>query len=277
MSSQLQAIDFTSKTLQIPMLSLLDEQALARRWHEEQDLDAAKQLILSHLRFVVRLARQYSGYGLAQEDLIQEGNIGLMKAVKCFDPNLGVRLATFAAYWIKAEIHDFVLRNWRLVRVATTKAQRKLFFNLRRLKKGFSALTRQEIQDIAVELNVKPQDVQEMEMRLYNQDVFLDTTPEDGQEYHYTLPTSTDAGLVYQNPEHLYLEDQQQKKTSQQLQNALAQLPERTRDIILARHLSQEKTSLHDLAQRYKISAERVRQIEQAGMEKLRAAFDDAS
>jgi RNA polymerase sigma-32 factor len=270
MLKEMQFIDFTAQAMQIPMLSEAQERDLAQRWFYEQDLMAAKQLVLSHMRFVVKIARNYDGYGLLQADLIQEGNIGLMKAVKRFDPNLGVRLATFAAYWIKSEIHNFVLRNWKLVRIATTKAQRKLFFNLRRLKKGFSALTSSEIKTIAEELNVKPKDVKEMELRLQAQDVFLDITPEEGNEARYSLPTPQDAGMVYQNPEQLYIEHAEQTTTTNQLQQALSKLPERTRDIILARHLSTEKTSLQDLAQKYGISAERVRQIEVAGMELLR-------
>lgn len=269
MPKELQLIDFPTQALQIPMLSEAEEASLAHRWFYQQDLTAAKQLVLSHLRFVVKIARNYRGYGLPEADLIQEGNIGLMKAVKRFDPNLGVRLATFAAYWIKSEIHDFVLRNWRLVRVATTKAQRKLFFNLRRLKKGFSALTSNEIKTIATELNVKPQEVKEMEMRLQAQDVFLDITPEEGSET-YTLPTPHDACMVYQNPEQLYIEHHEQATNKNQLQQALSKLPERTRDIILSRYILEEKSSLHDLAKKYNISAERVRQIEVMGMEKLR-------
>ncbi len=274
MVKEMQLIDFNAKSLQIPLLSAADELALAQRWFYEQDLMAAKQLILSHLRFVVKIARNYAGYNLPQADLIQEGNIGLMKAVKRFDPNLGVRLATFAAYWIKSEIHDYVLRNWRLVRVATTKAQRKLFFNLRRMKKGFNALTTNEIKTIATELNVKPQDVKEMELRLQAQDVFLDRAPEEGHESRYTLPTPQDAGLIYQNPEHLYIEHDEQQLHTQKLQQALLQLPERTKDIIFSRHLSEEKSSLYDLAEKYGISAERIRQIEQAGMLQLRKLFD---
>jgi RNA polymerase sigma-32 factor len=271
MLKEMQLIDFQGQALQIPMLSEMDERSLAQRWFYEQDLNAAKQLVLSHLRFVVRIARHYKGYGLPQDDLIQEGNIGLMKAVKRFDPNLGVRLATFAIYWIKSEIHNYVLRNWRLVRIATTKAQRKLFFNLRRLKKGFTSLTNTEIKTIATELNVKPNEVKEMELRLQAQDVFLDITPEEGKESHFALPTPTDAGMVYQNPEQLYIEHTEQTSTTNQLQQALSKLPERTRDIISARYLSEEKTSLHELAQKYNISAERVRQIEVMGMDKLRA------
>ncbi|MGA2654804.1 MAG: RNA polymerase sigma factor RpoH [Gammaproteobacteria bacterium] len=269
MLRELQLIDFKAQALQIPMLSEAEERTLALRWFYEQDLTAAKQLVLSHLRFVVKIARNYKGYGLPQDDLIQEGNIGLMKAVKRFDPNLGVRLATFAAYWIKSEIHNYVLRNWRLVRIATTKAQRKLFFNLRRLKKGFTALTSNEIKTIAQELNVKPIEVKEMELRLQAQDVFLDVTPEEGGET-YALPTPNDAGMVYQNPEQLYIEHHEQAANKNQLQQALSKLPERTRDIILSRYILEEKTSLHELAQKYNISAERVRQIEVMGMEKLR-------
>ncbi len=273
MLKELQLIDFQAQALQIPMLSESDERALAHRWFYEQDLNAAKQLVLSHLRFVVRIARNYKGYGLPQDDLIQEGNIGLMKAVKRFDPNLGVRLATFAIHWIKSEIHNFVLRNWRLVRIATTKAQRKLFFNLRRLKKGFTSLTSSEIKTIATELKVKPNEVKEMELRLQAQDVFLDITPEEGHESRYTLPTPADAGMVYQNPEQLYIEHVEQTATTNQLQQALSKLPERTRDIILSRYLSEEKMSLHDLAQKYNISAERVRQIEVMGFELLRQCY----
>lgn len=277
MQKEMQLIDFSVKALKIPMLSEAQEQDLARLWFYEQDLNAAKQLVLSHLRFVVKIARNYVGYGLPQADLIQEGNIGLMKAVKRFDPNLGVRLATFAAYWIKSEIHNYVLRNWRLVRVATTKAQRKLFFNLRRLKKGFTSLTNNEIKTIATELNVKLQDVKEMEIRLQAQDVFLDMTPEENNGSAYVLPHSNDASLIYQNPEQLYLEHDEQQTNNAQLQQALTQLPDRTRDIIASRYLAEEKQSLHELAEKYNISAERVRQLEQAGMEKLRQMMQDVA
>lgn len=274
MAAELQLIDFKSDALSFPVLAAQEEQELARRWFYEQDLGAAKQLVLSHLRFVIKIARNYAGYGLPQADLIQEGNIGLMKAVKRFDPNLGVRLATFAAYWIKSEIHNFVIRNWRLVRIATTKAQRKLFFNLRRLKNGFAALSPSEIKIIAEDLKVRPKDVKEMELRLQAHDLFLDTTPEEGHESHVALPTPETASLIYQNPEHLYLEQQEKQTHHMQLQQALAKLPKRTQAIIQARHLSAEKACLHTLAKHYNISTERVRQIEQAGIEKLRMVLE---
>lgn len=282
MTTQLQLIDFSApigsiaayeaRVLQIPLLSLAEEQDLARRWFIEQDLAAAKQLVVSHLRYVVRIARQYTGYGLAQADLIQEGNIGLMKAVKRFDPEVGVRLATFAAYWIKSEIHEFILRNWRLVRVATTKAQRKLFFNLRRMKKGLQWLTSSETQAIADDLNVSCKAVQEMEMRLQAQDVFLDLVPEDDDVAYYQLPNPHDAA-VYQDPAQIIIAQHEQQTTAQQVQQALAKLPSRTREIILARHLAEDKTNLQTLAAQYGVSAERIRQIEQAGMQQLQQAL----
>jgi RNA polymerase sigma-32 factor len=265
---------YEAHVAQISMLSAAEEEALARRWFEEKDLEAAKKLVLAHLRFVVKIARGYLGYGLPQADLIQEGNIGLMKAVKHFDPNVGVRLATFCAYWIKSEIHEYVMRNWRLVRIATTKAQRKLFFNLRRLKKGFHWLTGNEAQIIADELKVTRQDVHEMEMRLQAQDVFLDLMPEDDSEAAYVLP-NTDTGIIYQDPAQLMITHDEEQMRSQRVQQALAQLPSRTREIILARHLTEEKTNLQTLAAQFGISAERVRQIEQAGMLQLQKALLD--
>ncbi len=279
MTHQMQALDFSAPigsiaayeayVGQIPLLTESQEQDWAQQWYATGDLQAARQLVLAHLRFVVKIARQYMGYGLPHADLIQEGNVGLMKAVKRFNPTLGVRLAAFAVHWIKSEIHEFVLRNWRLVRIATTKAQRKLFFNLRRLKKGFTCLTPQEVQMIAEDLKVSPKAVQEMEVRLQAQDVFLDVSEEDALDPYSTLPVAQ-TSFLYQDPAEIVIAEREQHCFSQKLQQALAQLPQRTREIILARHFAEEKTNLKTLADAHGISAERVRQIEQAGMQQLR-------
>ena len=285
MSKQMQLIDFSApigsiaayeaSLAQIPFLSETEEMDLGRAWYEEQDLQAARALVLAHLRFVVKIARQYMGYGLPHADLIQEGNVGLMKAVKRFNPTMGVRLAAFAAYWIKSEIHEFVLRNWRLVRIATTKAQRKLFFNLRRLKKGFNTLTAQEVQLIAEDLKVSPKAVQEMELRLQAQDVFLDAQEEETRDPYSALPMS-ESSYLYQDPAEIIIKEREQQCLDKNLQLALTQLPDRTREIILARNFAEEKTHLQILADQYGISAERVRQIEQAGMQQLRLALTHA-
>ncbi|MDH3527708.1 MAG: RNA polymerase sigma factor RpoH [Gammaproteobacteria bacterium] len=246
----------------IPVLSAEEEQALARRLQQDSDLDAARQLVMSHLRFVVRVARGYSGYGLALGDLIQEGNIGLMKAVKRFDPDRGVRLVSFAVHWIRAEIHEFILRNWRIVKVATTKAQRKLFFNLRSAKKRLGWMNRDEINAVAQDLGVKPETVLEMESRLSGQDIGFDLSgSEDDEDARQFAPAAylTDAS----NDPALTLEqhDWQQQSTSN-LFEALAQLDERSRTILEERWLAEDKTTLQALAARFDVSAERIRQLE---------------
>lgn len=253
----------------IPMLTAEEEIELAERLQAQGDVDAARQLVLSHLRVVVSIARGYSGYGLPQADLIQEGNIGLMKAVKRFEPNRGVRLFSFAVHWIKAEIHEYILRNWRLVRVATTKAQRKLFFNLRSMKTGFAALTHKEAQQIADDLGVKPEEVLEMEVRMTGQDVALmaDDNDEDGHQApidwladHDNEPTQTLQRRAFDLLQ------------SEGLQDALDSLDDRSRRIVETRWLAEEGESLtlHDLAAEYNVSAERIRQIEVKALQKMK-------
>ena len=256
----------------IPLLSEEREQELALRFRDSEDLEAARELVMSHLRFVVRVARGYSGYGLAQSDLIQEGNIGLMKAVKRFDPSVGVRLVSFAVHWIRAEMHEFILRNWRIVKVATTKSQRKLFFNLRSAKKRLGWLNQEEVDAVARDLGVSSADVLKMEQRLSAHDASFDG------------PSSEDA-LVETSAPSGYLEDhrpgpEQQTETrqnesldQQRLRHAISDLDERSQDIIRRRWLSEDKCTLHDLADEYGVSAERIRQIEKNAMNKMKAAF----
>lgn len=252
-----------------PMLTLEEEQSLARRWRDHEDVDAARQLVLSHLRVVVSTARHYLGYGLPQADLIQEGNIGLMKAVKRFDPDRGVRLVSFALHWIKAEMHEYILKNWRLVKVATTKAQRKLFFNLRSMKQGMGSLGATETARIAKVLGVKPEEVREMETRLSGQDIGLDSTMDDGEESYSPI-----AYLASPDDAPLEMLEREQNERLQHdgLSNALSSLDERSRRIIQARWLNEtEAATLHELADEFGISAERVRQIEASAMKKMRA------
>jgi RNA polymerase sigma-32 factor len=251
-----------------PMLTLDEEQNLARRWRDHEDMEAARQLVLSHLRVVVSTARHYLGYGLPQADLIQEGNIGLMKAVKRFDPDRGVRLVSFALHWIKAEIHEYILKNWRLVKVATTKAQRKLFFNLRSMKQGLGSLGATETARIAKVLGVKPEEVREMETRLSGQDISLDPTVDDGEESYSPL-----AYLASPDDEPLEVlaREQSERLQHEGLASALTSLDDRSRRIIEARWLNQgESATLHELANELGISAERVRQIEVKAMKKMR-------
>jgi len=252
-----------------PVLSAEDENRLAVRLREHGDLEAARQLVLCHLRFVVRIARGYSGYGLALGDLIQEGNIGLMKAVKRFDPDVGVRLVSFAVHWIRAEIHEFILRNWRIVKVATTKAQRKLFFNLRSSKKRLGWFNNEEVHRVAEDLGVSPETVLEMESRLAGQDVGFDGEREDDDERFYAAPAA-------------YLSDQRSDPALQieredwadrnveQLHDALGELDDRSRDILTRRWLGEPKATLQELANEYHVSAERIRQLESGAMKKLR-------
>jgi RNA polymerase sigma-32 factor len=255
----------------VPSLTAEEERELAIRLREDGDLDAARQLVVAHLRFVVHIASGYQGYGLPMADLIQEGNVGLMKAVKRFDPSVGVRLVTFAVHWIRAEIHEFVLRNWRLVKVATTKAQRKLFFNLRKLKKRLGWLSPDEQQAVASYLGVKPEEVAEMEMRLAGQDLAFDPPEQDGDEQAYSpsqyLPSSdVDPATELEQADTM-------ERASEQLAEALEGLDERSREIITARRLTEKKTTLHELARRYGVSAERIRQIENIALKQLRAAI----
>ena len=251
-----------------PMLSVEREQELARRYRDAEDLDAARELVLSHLRVVVAIARNYLGYGLPHADLIQEGNIGLMKAVKRFDPDRGVRLVSFAIHWIKAEIHEFVLRNWRLVRIATTKAQRKLFFNLRSMKPGLDSLSQGEIANMAETLNVKPEEVAEMETRLSGHDVSLEPVGED--EDRSFAPIAYLADPRGEPSETLEAEESARVRT-EGLATALETLDPRSRRIIEARWLREKDgATLHDLAQEFNVSAERIRQIEAKAMQRMR-------
>ncbi len=254
-----------------PMLSLEDEQRLARAWHDKQDVDAARQLVVSHLRVVVSVARHYLGYGLPHADLIQEGNVGLMKAVKRFDPDRGVRLVSFALHWIRAEIHEYVLKNWRLVKVATTKPQRKLFFNLRSLKQSLKALTVQEADAMARELNVSRKDVLEMETRLSGHDVSIDPMVDDGEEGYNPLAHLASPD---ENPAQLLEREQTERLLHSGLAAALENLDERSRRIIEARWLTEDAAAtLHELAAEYGVSAERIRQIEARALQKMRAAI----
>lgn len=258
-----------------PMLTAEEERALAERLHYQGDLDAAKQLILSHLRFVAHIARNYSGYGLPQADLIQEGNIGLMKAVRRFNPEVGVRLVSFAVHWIKAEIHEYVLRNWRIVKVATTKAQRKLFFNLRKNKKRLGWFSHDEVEHVARELGVTSKDVLEMESRMAAQDMTFDPAPDeeprDGQSMApmlYLQDKSSDFAAEIE-------EDNWESSAADKLSYALEGLDERSQHIIRARWLDDDnKSTLQELADQYGVSAERVRQLEKNAMKKLRLAIE---
>jgi RNA polymerase sigma-32 factor len=259
---------YIDRVSQIPVLSKEDEVALAVRFRSEADLDAARQLVLSHLRFVVHIARGYLGYGLPMGDLVQEGNVGLMKAVKRFDPAVGVRLVSFAVHWIRAEIHEYVLRNWRLVKVATTKSQRKLFFNLRKMKKNLAWLSEAETAAVARELGVEISDVREMEQRLSARDMSFDPTPESDEEESYSpamyLPASNaDPALEVENKE--WEED-----STERLELALEKLDERSRSILKRRWMTEDKATLHELADEYGISAERVRQVESNAINKLK-------
>ncbi|EKE73036.1 RNA polymerase sigma factor RpoH [Gallaecimonas xiamenensis] len=254
----------------IPMLSAEEEHALATRLQEDGDLQAAKALIMSHLRFVVHVARSYSGYGLPQADLIQEGNIGLMKAVKRFDPTVGVRLVSFAVHWIKAEIHEYVLKNWRIVKIATTKAQRKLFFNLRSKKKRLGWFSHDEVQMVAEELGVSPSEVREMEARMSSPDQAFELASDDDDESYAPVHYLEDKGSdLAQSIE----EEQWEAQSHARLGHALAVLDERSRDILQSRWLDEDKATLQELADKYQVSAERVRQLEKNALSKLKSAM----
>lgn len=257
-----------------PMLSAEEEHELAERLHYKGEIEAAKGLILSHLRFVVHIARGYSGYGLPMADLVQEGNIGLMKAVKRFNPEVGVRLVSFAVHWIKAEIHEYVLRNWRIVKIATTKAQRKLFFNLRKSKKRLGWFNHSEVEMVAKELGVEPSDVREMESRLAAQDATFDMSVDDDEGNAVSAPV-------------LYLEDKNsdvaenlestnwEQHTNHRLSLAISSLDERSQHIVRSRWLNEPKATLQDLADNYGVSAERIRQLEKNAMKKLKDAVGE--
>ncbi|SHE46013.1 RNA polymerase sigma factor RpoH [Thermomonas hydrothermalis] len=256
---------------QIPMLSAEEEHRLALRLREHNDLTAAQELILSHLRFVVHVARSYAGYGLPLADLIQEGNIGLMKAVKRFDPSLGVRLVTFAVHWIRAEMHDFIIRNWRIVKIATTKAQRKLFFNLRKNKTRLGWMNAEEVRAIARDLDVSEQDVMEMEARLSGRDIGFDL-PEDSDDEHATPSPVSYLVAEGADPAAAYEAESTEANQLEILRDGLAKLDPRTRDIIKRRWLDPDsKVTLQELADEYGVSAERIRQIEASALKKMRA------
>jgi RNA polymerase sigma-32 factor len=257
----------------IPVLSAEEEFELATRFREQNDLEAARQLVLSHLRFVVHVARGYAGYGLPLGDIVQEGNVGLMKAVKRFDPAVGVRLVSFAVHWIRAEIHEYVLRNWRLVRVATTKAQRKLFFNLRKAKKHLGWLSKEEAEAVAADLGVTTRDVAEMEQRLSGHDVSFDPQPEEDDTFApaaYLPSPNSDPALTIEREDF-------DSDAHDRLETALAHLDPRSRDILARRWLAEEKATLHELAAEYGVSAERVRQIEAGAIAKLRKQLKPAA
>ena len=271
LSPSLDSFDFYQQQVQaIPLLTEQEEMDLAKKLHEENDLNAARQLIMSHLRLVIKIARSYSGYGLNQADLVQEGNIGLMKAVKRFDPSRGVRLVSFAMYWIKAEIQEFVVRNWRLVKTATTKAQRKLFFNLRSMKKTLQPLKQEEIKEIAKELNVKESDVKEMEYRFNGNEIALDYQDEDNEDEVFR-PISY---LQDENadPVKQLISKESEYNNLSALSNAIKSIDERSRYVLESRWLSEEKSkTLHELADELGVSAERIRQIEQNALKKLKS------
>jgi len=265
---------FITTANSVPMLSAEEERALAIDLHENGNVEAARKLILPHLRFVIHVARGYSGYGLNIADLIQEGNIGLMKAVKRFDPNVGVRLVSFAVHWIRAEMHEYILKNWRIVKVATTKAQRKLFFNLRKNKKRLGWFTNDEVNTVANELGVKPETVLEMETRLSSRDMAFDGYADDDDESFYVSPSQFLEDMSDEPSKVLEAADWSDHNNSR-LATALETLDDRSRDILNSRWLSENKLTLHNLADRYNISAERVRQLEKAAMQKMRTALMD--
>jgi len=260
---------YIERVARISVLTREDELALARRLRDNEDLDAARQLVLSHLRFVVHIARGYSGYGLPVGDLIQEGNVGLMKAVKRFDPDVGVRLVSFAVHWIRAEIHEYVLRNWRLVKIATTKAQRKLFFNLRKFKKNLGWLTESETKAIASDLGVSTAEVTDMEQRLSSRDLSFDPAPDADDEDGSYSPSA-----YLQNPESdpsIAVEREQwDEDTADRLAQAMLTLDDRSQNILRSRWMTEEKATLHELADQYGVSAERIRQLEANAIKKLR-------
>ncbi len=257
----------------IPVLSAEEERSLAEALYYNDDLDAARRMVLSHLRFVVHIARSYNGYGLPLGDLIQEGNVGLMKAVRRFNPEKGVRLVSFAVHWIKAEMHEFILRNWRIVKVATTKAQRKLFFNLRSAKKELEWLSADEAKAVAADLGVEVKDVMEMEKRLYSRDATFDAPADDDDESAYFAPANYLEDHS-QDPALLAEADNFEDDNSSRLHLALSSLDARSQDIIQRRWLSDDKATLHELAAEYSVSAERIRQLEQNAMKKVRAQLE---
>ena len=279
MNTSLQKLDMTlpigsldayiARVQQIPMLSAEEEQDLARRYQHHADLEAARRLVMAHLRFVVKIARGYAGYGLSKSDLIQEGNIGLMKAVKRFDPEQGVRLVSFAVHWIKAEMHEFILRNWRIVKVATTKAQRKLFFNLRKASKRLGWFSQEEIAEVAIALNVSQAEVRNMEARLNAHDEAFEMVAHDDDEFtpsHYLEDNRYDPSRQLET--HDWNENRDHN-----LHQALMKLDDRSHDILKQRWLAEKKSTLHQLAAKYNVSPERIRQLEKNAMDKLKLAL----
>jgi RNA polymerase sigma-32 factor len=260
---------YLDRVSRIPVLSREQEQELALRFRRDDDLAAARELVLSHLRFVVHIARGYSGYGLPMNDLVQEGNIGLMKAVKRFDPSVGVRLVSFAVHWIRAEIHEYVLRNWRLVKVATTKAQRKLFFNLRRMKPNLAWLSADETRAVAEDLGVTPAEVTEMERRLSARDLSFDVGPENDEEESFGPAAYLPAADA--DPAEQVEAEEWTSSSNERLSDAMNRLDDRSRTILQRRWMSDDKATLHELAAEYGVSAERIRQIEAGAMTKLKA------
>ena len=259
----------------IPVLSVEEERELAERLYYNNDLEAARRLVMSHMRFVVHVAKSYSGYGLAQADLIQEGNVGLMKAVKRFDPNVGVRLVSFAVHWIKAEMHEYILRNWRIVKVATTKAQRKMFFNLRSKKKSLGWLSNDEVKAVAEDLGVDQAVVREMEGRMSSSDMAYDAPVGDDDERAYQSPAYFLED--HSNDPARQVEDENWENDSNtRLATAMSQLDERSQDILAQRWLAEEKSTLHELAAQYQVSAERIRQLEKNAMKKIKVAMLEA-
>ena len=270
---------YIARLKQIPVLTAQEETELAERYYQHQDLAAAKKLIIANLRFVVHIAQTYTGYGLALADLIQEGNIGLMKAVKRFDPKVGVRLISFAVHWIKAEIQEFILRNWRIVKIATTKAQRKLFFDLRKMKPHLGWFNQKEIEAVAHDLGVKPETVREMESRLASKDMSLDISANentDNQSTSYSLLDTHFEDTRY-DPARLLEASDTTESRQDNLHKALTQLDEREQSIIRERWLAEPKVTLQELATRYQVSAERVRQLEQKAIKSLRLAIEQAA
>ena len=265
---------YLSSVHAIPILTKEQEQELALKLYEEDDLDAARQLVIHHLRFVVHIARSYQGYGLPLGDIVQEGNVGLMKAVDKYDPHRGVKLVSLAVHWIKAEIHEYILRNWRQVKIATTKAQRKLFFNLRSKKKSLDWLTKEEAEKIAKDLNVEVKDVLHMENRLSSNDSSFDAPVSTGDDEQMMSPSQYLEDKRY-DPEVIVANEQAADVNSQDLAHALKVLDDRSKDILQRRYLADKKATLHDLAEEYEISAERVRQIENTALKKLKSVMVD--
>ena len=265
---------YLSSVHAIPILTKEQEQELALKLYEEDDLDAARQLVIHHLRFVVHIARSYQGYGLPLGDIIQEGNVGLMKAVDKYDPHRGVKVVSFAVHWIKAEIHEYILKNWRLVKIATTKAQRKLFFNLRSKKKSLDWLTKEEAEKIASDLNVEVKDVLHMENRLSSNDSSFDAPAPSGDDDDLMSPSQYLEDKRY-DPEVIVANEQAEQVNRSELVEALRMLDDRSKDILQRRYLSDQKATLHDLADEYDVSAERIRQIENTALKKLKSLMVD--